>query len=84
MLFFFQLPAQTGPYFIFTFYVGTFMVHKSKMTIHSPMLSIPKRHWPGLSRMREIEVKAAGPPVFGSFVGNLLPSWVLCWSLEAS
>ena len=64
--------------------MGTFMVHKSKMTIHSPMLSIPKRHWPGLPGMREIEVKAAGPPVFGSSMGNLTLSWVQCWSLEAS
>ena len=60
------------------------MVHKSKMTIHSSVLSTPKRHWPGFSGMRENEVKAAGPPVFGFFVGNLSPSWVQSGGLRVS
>lgn len=50
------------------------MVHKSKMTIQGPMLFISKRHWPGLSGIRENEVKAAELPGPGSgIVAPLLP-----------
>lgn len=42
------------------------MVYKSKMTIHSSMRFIPKRHWPVLLEMRENGVETGGLPLPGS------------------
>ena len=56
------------------------MAYKSKMTIHSSMRSILKRHWPVLLEMRENGVETGGLPLPGSLqvittiIGTVLKS----------
>ena len=74
------ISSTTWAVFYLHNFVSISMAYKSKMTIHSSMRSILKRHWPVLLEMRENGVETGGLPLPGSLqvittiIGTVLKS----------